>query len=266
MLFVFTAEDIHPLFVGAMCATGALNANLVGWLVLLIKGGLLFFAAFWVAFNRLDQQTEDLPLIRPKYLLVLLLTPLVGLDLSLQWAYFRGLQPGVITSCCGALFSAQGDSVAGDLAGLPVLQSMTLFFTLATVQLALLGACLWKPWRLLRTGLFCVSVPMFFASLIGIVSFISLYIYQMPSHRCPFDMLQAGYGYVGYPLYLGLFMAAFYGMLPGMAQPLQRHDSLRRVILRQEPSWLRRSLFGMLLFLAIVAWPMVFGSFRLLGY
>ena len=47
VLFVFTADDIHRLFVGAMCATGSLNANLVGWLVLLLKGFLLFAAGLW---------------------------------------------------------------------------------------------------------------------------------------------------------------------------------------------------------------------------
>jgi hypothetical protein len=90
LLFVFTADDIHRLFVGAMCATGALNANLVGWLVLLIKGALLFIASFWVVLNRLDQRTEDAPLTRPKYLVLLAMTPVVGLDLYLQWRYFSG--------------------------------------------------------------------------------------------------------------------------------------------------------------------------------
>ena len=61
VLFVFTADDIHRLFVGAMCATGSLNANLVGWLVLLLKGFLLFAAGLWVLLNHLDQSTEDLP-------------------------------------------------------------------------------------------------------------------------------------------------------------------------------------------------------------
>ncbi len=128
ILFVFTADDIHRLFVGAMCATGALNANLVGWLVLLIKGGLLFCASIWVVFNRLDQKTEDSPLVKKKYLLLLLMTPLVAFDLYTQWLYFTGLQPEVITSCCGSLFTAEGEGVAAELAALPAGQAMTLFF------------------------------------------------------------------------------------------------------------------------------------------
>ena len=30
-LFLYTLDDLHPLFTGAMCATGSLNANPIGW-------------------------------------------------------------------------------------------------------------------------------------------------------------------------------------------------------------------------------------------
>ena len=36
-LFIYTVDDIHRQFVGAMCATGSLNANPVGWDVLIVK-------------------------------------------------------------------------------------------------------------------------------------------------------------------------------------------------------------------------------------
>lgn len=266
VLFVFTAEDIHRLFVGAMCATGSLNANLVGWLVLLIKGILLFIAAFWVVLNRLDQRTEDCPLVRPKYLALLLITPLVALDLYLQWSYFSGLQPEVITSCCGSLFSAEGESVASELTGMAVKQAMQLFFSIIGSYLAVLILCLAFKTTILRHLLFIASVLMFFVSMGAVVSFISLYIYQMPSHHCPFDMLQANYNYVGYPMYAGLFVATLYGMLPGICQPLRKHKSLQREINVIEKRWLWFALAGMLLFLTISCWQMLFGSFKLFGY
>src|SRR5512139_1214780 len=34
LLFIYTVDDIHNLFVGAMCATGSLNATPVGWYAL----------------------------------------------------------------------------------------------------------------------------------------------------------------------------------------------------------------------------------------
>ena len=266
LLFVATAEDIHHLFIGAMCATGSLNANVVGWLVLLIKGILLYAAALWVVINRLDQRTEDCPLTRPKYLALLILTPVVALDFYLQWKYFSGLQPEVITSCCGSLFSAQGESVVSELAGMPARQAMLLFFSIVAAHLLVLLLCFRCRAAILRHLLFLTSVLMFFVSIGAIISFISLYIYQMPSHHCPFDMLQANYNYVGYPIYFGLFITTLYGMLPGICQPLRKHKSLEREIITVEKYWLWLCLSGMLIFLVFSCWQMLFGSLKLLGY
>ena len=266
LLFVFTADDIHRLFVGAMCATGSLNANLVGWLVLLIKVALLFIASCWVVLNRLDQRTEDNPLIRPKYFFLLLMTPFVALDLYLQWSYFSGLQPEVITSCCGSLFSAEGEGVAADLAGMPIKQAMQLFFFVAGGYLLVLLSCLLYRQAFLRILLFVFSILTFFVSLGAVVSFISLYIYQMPNHHCPFDILQGHYNYIGYPLYAGLFCATLFGLLPGLTQPLRKYKSLRSEIELAEKKWLWTALAGMLVFLILGCWQMLFGSLKLFGY
>ncbi len=266
VLYLYTLEDIHRLFVGAMCATGALNANQVGWLVLAIKVILFFIAALWVALNRLDQRTEDTPLIRPKYLALMLITPLVAFDLYLQFSYFAGLRPEIITSCCGSLFSEQGASVASELVGIPALKMMEVFFAIIGVFFVLLIACYFSRAALLRSLLFVAALLTFFASLGAVVSFVSLYIYQMPSHHCPFDMLQGHYNFIGYPLYAGLFVGTLFGLLPGLCQPLRRHPSLRREIDQLEKRWLWLALLGMLTFLLISAWPMLFGSFILLGY
>jgi len=264
VLFLATVEAIHPLFVGAMCATGTLNANLVGWLVLLVKGLLFFAAALWVIFNRLDQRSEDAPLLRPKYLALLLITPLAFLDLTLQYSFFSGLHPDIITSCCGSLFSEQGQSVLSELAALPPVTAMALFFPVIAIYYVLTLCCLRSQNALLRYLLFITVIVAFFIALAAIISFISLYLYQMPSHHCPFDLLQAHYNYIGYPLYAGLFGGTLFGLLPGLAAPLQHHPSLFAHIDQLDRHWLWISLIGMTVFLAIALWPMLFAPFTLL--
>ncbi len=266
LLFVYTVEDIHRLFIGAMCATGALNANQVGWLVLLIKLVLFFAAALWVHFNRLDQRTEDTPLVRSKYLALLALTPLVGLDLYLQFSYFSGLQPEIITSCCGSLFSLGNDTVASELAGLPVKSTMLLFFLSAGSYLISLILCLGSSAAGYRHLLFVTSLTLFFVSLVSIVSFISLYIYQTPTHHCPFDMLQKNYAFIGYPLYIGLFLGTLFGLLPGLSEPLKKIASLKNEVEQHERRWLLISCCAMTAFLLIIAWPILFSPFILLSY
>ncbi|MBE0617272.1 MAG: hypothetical protein IH608_05025, partial [Proteobacteria bacterium] len=123
-LFIYTVDDIHGLLVGAMCATGSLNANPAGWAALGLKVALLFAGGGWIALNVLDQRAEDYPLVRLKYCLLLLLTPLAALDLALQLGYFLGIHPDVITSCCGSLFSPEGPGLASTLASLPARPAM----------------------------------------------------------------------------------------------------------------------------------------------
>lgn len=266
LLFIYTVDDLHPLFVGAMCATGSLNANPVGWHALTAKIAIFFAAALWLVLNRCDERAENFPLIRVKYALLPVIVYLVGLDVYYQLAYFLGLQPEIITSCCGSLFTAGGGGLAGDLAGLPPLPTMVTFYASAGVFLLLLLASLaWKAWwpRLLLT----LCAAWFFpVSLAAIVSFISLYVYQLPTHHCPFDLFQGHYHFIGYPLYLSLFAAVLFGLLPGLFRPLRRVAALRDQLVSADRRWLLIALVALLLFLALATGPIVFGRLTLIGY
>lgn len=266
LLYIYTLDDLHPLFVGAMCATGSLNANPVGWYVLLVKIVVFFFAAGWVVLNRLDQRSEDCPLVRFKYRLLLLLVPLLLLGTTLQFSYFLGLQPEIITSCCAALFSLGGDGVAGEMASFPAGKGMALFYVLSVTYLLTLLLCLLFRKKVLRYLGLIFAIVYFLVAIVSIISFISLYIYELPTHHCPFDMVQKNYRYIGYPLYAGLFSGTFFGMLPGLFQPLKKTATLKREIERSEPVWLWLALISLLVFIGISTWPIVFGEFSLFGY
>ncbi|NJC89275.1 MAG: hypothetical protein FIB02_12215, partial [Desulfuromonas sp.] len=131
LLFLYTLDDLHPLFVGAMCATGTLNANPVGWHLLWLKLALFLAGSLWWVANHLDQRVPDAPLTRPKFLALLVLLPLAGADLVLMAVYFAGLEPEIITSCCGSLFSNAGHGVAGDIAGLPIRPMIIAFYVVS---------------------------------------------------------------------------------------------------------------------------------------
>lgn len=62
---------------------------------------------------------------------------------------------------------------------------------------------------------------MFGVSLAAIISFISVYIYELPTHHCPFCIVMEEYGYIGYLLYLPLFGAAVTGMGIGVLLPFR---------------------------------------------
>ena len=76
-LYIYTADHLHTLFVGAMCAAGTLKVNGFGYPALLLKMLNFILAGLWLIMNYADNQAYDYPLIKKKYLLLLLITPLV---------------------------------------------------------------------------------------------------------------------------------------------------------------------------------------------
>ena len=266
VLFLYTVEDIHGLFAGAMCATGSLNAAPWGWAVLGVKTVALFLSLIWIAVHRFDHRAGDFPIVRLKYRGLVVLAPLVAADLGLQIAYFTGLDPEAITSCCGALFSDRGSTLASELAGLPVRPMLWAFYLGIASFVALGSACLVHPSGALRYALSAVSLVVLVVSAASVVSFLSLYIYELPTHHCPFDMIQEQYRFIGYPIYGSLFAAVYFGLLPGLFQPLRKIPSLANLVAAAERKWLILGMASVLVFTAIASWSVAFGELTLIGY
>ena len=75
LLFVFNADKMSEIFVGAMCAVGTLNVNPFGFPALVAQMTVFFLAAAWLAINHVDTRAPDYPLVRIKYAALLALLP-----------------------------------------------------------------------------------------------------------------------------------------------------------------------------------------------
>ncbi|BHH86013.1 hypothetical protein [Desulforhopalus sp. 52FAK] len=257
ILFVYTMDDIHGLFVGAMCATGSLNANPVGWYALLIKIVTLFISAFWVSLNMVDQSLEDYPFVRLKYILLLVVAPMIAADLGLQLEYFMGLEPAIITSCCGSLFGSESVGTIASLSAFPVGTSMAVFYGTAAVYLCVTCALLHSNSSFLRYLTTLVGGLFFCIVLASIISFVSIYIYELPTHHCPFDILQGWYNYIGYPIYILLFLSVYFGMLPGLFRGLRRYADSEVVIIKFEKGWVYWSIGSTLSLLVLITYAVL---------
>lgn len=266
LLFIYTVDDIHTLFVGAMCATGTLNVNPVGWAALVSKIIVCFAAGLWIVLNYLDQRAEDFPLVRLKYRLLIQLLPIIVLDAFLQLQYFLDLDPDIITSCCGSLFSESGGGLASSLAALPVRPAMIVFYAAVIVVFTVALICLRSRHALVRYLLALLNGVFLFIALAGVVSFISMYIYELPTHHCPFDILQKEYGFIGYPLYLSLFGAVFFGLLPGIFLRVGRIPSLRETYNKLERFWILLSVSCMVIFAGMTTYGIVTSNLTYFAY
>lgn len=265
-LFIYTADDLHNLLVGAMCATGSLNANPYGFPALYARIASFFTAAGWIALNHVDTRAEDYPLTRTKYGLLLCLLPVMITAAVLEILYFMNIDPDVITSCCGTLFSEGGSGLSSSLASLPVKIMRTVFFVLFAVT-GLTGTAAAATGRKTLVVLYAVLALLFLVvSVASIISFISLYYYQIPTHHCPFDILQSGYYYVGYLLYGSLFAGGFFGMMAGVIVPFGKIGSLAGVVPQIQRRWIMFSVSAFTVFVILAVLPMLMTSFTLEGY
>ncbi|MGW8193695.1 MAG: hypothetical protein ACWGOX_05460 [Desulforhopalus sp.] len=261
LLLVQAADSYSEVLVGAMCATGALLASPFGVPVLMLKLFGLFFYGNWIVLHRLDLCSEYSPLIRLKYGYLLLLLPLLLLDIYCLLMYLAELQPDIITSCCGVIFEG-GENDGKNLVGpLPVGLLMGSFYTLAGLLFACGvlqlkngdndGLCRGKLLRLLCSVLWLLF---FILALLVITGVISSYIYGMPFHRCPFDILKREYNYIGYPIYLTLITATFCGMSGGGAQLLAGLPGLEAPVSRYTTKAASLSLLMLAVFLLLITW------------
>ena len=262
-LFIYTADHIHDLFVGAMCAAGSLNVNDFGYPTLVLKLITFLLCGIWLIVNYMDNKGADYPLIRIKYKFLIVLSGLLVAETFFQTKYFLGLRADVITSCCGALFSENADTIAGGLAALPRLPTKVLFF-LSTVLTVRTGIHFMVTGRAARTFSTLAAWTMVVA-LGFIISFVFPYFYQIPTHHCPFCLLQKEYGYVGYPLYLSLFLAGVTGAGVGVMDRFKGLSSLRETMPRSQKALCLISMIGYGIFVMISIYPMIFSDFVLEG-
>jgi hypothetical protein len=260
-LFIYTADDIHILFTGAMCAAGTLAVNSFGYPALLLKMVNFLLAGVWLIVNYVDNKGYDYPLIKAKYTLLNLIVVILVLECALLLAYFAGLKPDIITSCCGSLFSHESAGVSGDLASLPHLPMQIAFFA-GMAATAVSGLIFYLRDRIGYLFSLAATVT-FLLAVASVVSFICLYFYGLPTHHCPFCLLQKEYGFIGYLLYATLFAGAVTGIGTGVLMPFRKVGSLRRII----PAIQRRltlvTLLCYLLFTLIVVWKMIFSALKL---
>lgn len=227
-LYVFTADQMHDYFVGAMCAAGSLYANVFGYPTLIVKIINFVLAGIWLALNYVDRQGYDYPLIKIKCAFLLVLLPLILFETYLQANYFIGIKPNIITSCCGTLFSSDTFALPSMLWLFSPLHAKTLFY--GTVMITIATGCVYvlkNKGGYMLAAASLLSLPVV---IIALFSFISSYIYELPTHRCPFCILQKEYKYIGYFIYMASFGGSVAGITVGVLMPFRNITSLASVL------------------------------------
>ncbi len=260
-LFIYTADSLHTFFTGAMCAVGSLNVNQWGFPVVILKVLTFLLAGLWLIINFADNRGFDYPLIKVKYLLLLIITPLILAETIMQSNYFLGLNPEVITSCCGSLFTADTKGVASDIISFP-LPIMEVAFYAAMIGSLALGVGFYRTGKMGYWFSAAISLT-FLISIASFISFISIYFYELPTHHCPFCILQKEYGYIGYFLYLLLLLGGLTGMGVGLLMPFRQTPSLKETLPAIQKHLTLTSVICYLFFTLIATYQIIVSNLKM---
>jgi hypothetical protein len=259
-LFVYTADHLSSLFSGAMCAAGTLNVNHWGYPTLILKIVNFLAAGVWLVINSTDNSAYDYPLIKMKYTLLLPITALICVEAVMQTSYFLWLKPDVITSCCGTLFTSASDE-ASMIFAFPWRAVAAIFYSVAASTAALGIFALFKD-KCLYLFSFS-STLLFVVGSIALISYISPYFYELPTHHCPFCILHQDYNFVGYPLYLSFLCAGVTGLGAGVISPFAGIKSLEQNLPRIRKELTIVCLASWFVSLTISVFGIVFSNLRM---
>ena len=220
LFFIYTCDKLSNIIAGAMCASGVVNSVDFGLYLTLFKLFNLYLFGFWLVLHTSDVNSEKLPYTKLKFILFVVFALPLFVEIGLEIAFFVSLNISKIVSCCGTLFSAASSSYISLLFVADELLWVGLFYGFFVMSLL----AFW----LKHNVLILLSNAMFLIfAIIALIVFFSPYVYELPTHRCPFCLLQKDYYYVGYLLYTLLFLGTFYGMAGAVLSFVAKKEEMR---------------------------------------
>ena len=201
LYFIYSLDILSSIVTGAMCGAGVLDANDYGRPLLLLKLLILFLLTLWISIHHYDMKSKTLAYFKDKSWLFLLIFLFLSIEIFLDFSYFSSIEPNIPVSCCSALFGQlEGANPLPFGLSLPLL--LILFYLLFILML-LVQEEKYAKLNIIITLLFA------FISYYSMVYFFGTYIYQIPTHKCPFCMLQKEYYFIGYLLWGSLLIATY---------------------------------------------------------
>ncbi|MEA1891205.1 MAG: hypothetical protein U9N33_00670 [Campylobacterota bacterium] len=208
LFFVFTLDKISNVLTGAMCGAGVVDATVYGTPLFILKIINLYIFAYWIVLNNEDIQDENQPYTKQKFGFFILAFFVFMSELILEGVMFSSIEIDKMVSCCGTLYSSSSTSAISTVFALDTSILLAIFYGVYLLQILF--------YFLKNRYLFgIINIVFIVISLITLIVFFGTYIYELPSHHCPFCFLQQDYYFVGYLIYTLLFLGTFYGLVAG---------------------------------------------------
>ena len=217
LFFIFTLEKLALILPGAMCATGVVNASEYGISLFILKVINLYLFAYWLFLHKEDMKNERTPYMRLKFQIFIPLYFLLIGEIFLELLFFFSIDFEAVVDCCGVIFSSSDGTYLAALLGTAFwLQALALYGALFLMFVSFMAR---------NARVFALLNLLFvFLALVALIGAFSPYIYELPTHRCPFCLLAHDYNYIGYLLYALLFFGTFSGGVLGFFRLTKREE------------------------------------------
>ncbi len=247
-LFLFYMIDsLTPFIKAAMCGVGVVNATNYGWELIVLKIALLYLFLLWISVDRVDRERFDYPFARFKMWFFIAIFLVMGLEIVLDFSVIIGLDTQKVVSCCSVTFASSNK--IGSMLSLGC-ESVAIYFFIVYAIYLVFGVLAMGGKKAFSFLFGIASIALAVVGVIAIIFAISPYIYELPTHTCPFCLIQKEYNYVGYLLYISLFLGSYYGLQSMLLRLLLGVDAGKSI---------KKSLMFSTLFVAI-------GSYFVLSY
>jgi len=202
LLFIFANDKLSAYLEGAMCAAGIVNATVYGKYLITVKIINLILYAAWLSLNRLDSKSETMAYTPLKSKLIPLIFVSFVSELILFILHFGSIDTTVAVSCCNVIF---GDNTS-------VFKTFSADYSVQIYAAAFILLTL----SALSRKLLILSNLLHLAAGISVLTYaVSPYIYELPTHKCPFCILQPEYGFIGYVFYVLIYAGTALGVSAG---------------------------------------------------
>ena len=202
--FAFMVDELSDLLAGAMCGAGVINANEYGMALLGVKLFTLFMAGVWLIINQEDLKAQNYPYTKKKFTLFILIAIFIFGEGVLDYLYLSNIQTTTPVSCCSTIYGTQGEG-----SELPFGLNMQMFLIIFYLVYLVNSASNLSHHPLLAM---LSALVFLYMGYVSVVNFFGTYIYELPTHKCPFCMLQGEYYYVGYYIWSSLFLGVFFSI------------------------------------------------------
>ncbi len=213
LFFIWTLDKTSNLITGAMCGAGVINSSDIGIYLMVIKIVNIYLFTIWLTLHNIDLGYENLKYTKLKFRLYMVLYILIVVEAYFIVQMFSGIDIDKIVSCCGTIFSSNSSKTLSTILNI----DQTIIVYLFIVNYIVLIFFYIKRVKYLFGIL---NILFLITSIISLISFFSTYIYELPTHHCPFCLLQSDYYHIGYILYTLLFLGTLYGLLTALKKIL----------------------------------------------